>query len=306
MKILRLFLSAILISIILSACGSEENFTNHIKNGEYQKAISDYVKYIQGSAENESEAIYFMEEYLAENLREFSDGEIDIDEMEKVYACLKKIDGDLHLITDDLELNEFMTESLNGFANTDISVTNMNSIIIFVADVNVHFDYENYLSGVIDGLINGGFSEDGTKCILDFFEDINEEIAVSPEALSKSRTTFEEIRSSRATYENAVSEYSSGNYEISRELFNTIDKSDTWAYEKAQRYMSLVKLQLQIKDAELELKTIIESGQYSQEYIETKEEIIASMKKICKNNKDMIMLEGAIDYWAKSTQSKLE
>ena len=70
--------------------------------------------------------------------------------------------------------------------------------------------------------------------------------------------------------------------------------------------MSLVKLQLQIKDAELELKTIIESGQYSQEYIETKEEIIASMKKICKNNEDMIMLEGAIDYWAKSTQSKLE
>lgn len=84
----------------LAGCGSSaDSFENHVKNGDYVKAIEFYQKEFAGNSGSENTAKAFLQNYLEENWSNYVAGNIMEQDFIDAYTTLEKLDGELSLLS---------------------------------------------------------------------------------------------------------------------------------------------------------------------------------------------------------------
>ena len=99
-KEICILLTVITMLIGLAGCGSSaDSFENHVKNGDYIKAIEFYQKEFAGNSGSENTAKAFLQNYLEESWSNYVAGTITEQDFINAYTTLEKLDGELSLLS---------------------------------------------------------------------------------------------------------------------------------------------------------------------------------------------------------------
>jgi len=91
-----------ILSILLTACGSSQSFENYVTSGDYSKAITLYRDKIAGNSGKELEAKRFLETYMQDTLNDYAEGKTENQNAESIFDCLLKIDDELYILNVEL------------------------------------------------------------------------------------------------------------------------------------------------------------------------------------------------------------
>lgn len=94
----RIIVLILCLCLIVSGCGPTSKFESHVKKGEYQKAISFYLRDLYGKRFLEIESLRFLREHLYNKWTQYLEGKISENAFSSVLTTLEEIDSQLGLL----------------------------------------------------------------------------------------------------------------------------------------------------------------------------------------------------------------
>lgn len=173
--------------MVISGCGSSiDSFEGHIKSGDYSKAVDKYISKIAGNSTSENTVKTFLQEYLDENLSEYSSGNISEQDFDNRYSTVEKVNENIMLLDDidtiyqrylnlkeskssyaeGLELSDAgeLDEAIEAFSNVDSEdIENFESAQNKLSEI-----IQTYQNEIIDNskqLATNGNFEEAVRCV---------------------------------------------------------------------------------------------------------------------------------------------